>query len=88
MTRVWKNLDRNKAIDAKDAEAHVSRVWMTMPFFFSEVVRSEAKQIGIIESIFRNFYIPSVTFAVNSSGDGSETKTCIDGKQMLTSIHK
>lgn len=55
---------------------------------FIDVVWSEAKQIGIIDSVFRNFYIPPVIFAVNAQEDGSETKTCIDGKQRLTSIHK
>lgn len=53
-----------------------------------DVVWPEAKQIGIIDSVFRNFYIPPVIFAVNTFEDGSETKTCIDGKQRLTSIHK
>ena len=28
------------------------------------------------------------TLAVNTFEDGSETKTCIDGKQRLTSIHR
>ena len=58
------------------------------PLFPPDVVWPEAKQIGIIDSVFRNFYIPPVIFAVNSFEDGSETKTCIDGKQRLTSIHK
>ena len=56
--------------------------------YFSDVVWPESKQIGIIDSIFRNFYIPPVIFAANSFEDGSETKTCIDGKQRLTSIHR
>ena len=56
--------------------------------FLIDVVWPEAKQIGIIDSVFRNFYIPPVIFAVNTFEDGSETKTCIDGKQRLTSIHK
>jgi hypothetical protein len=42
----------------------------------------------IIDSIFRNFYIPPVIFAVKVHDDGSETKTCIDGKQRLTSVHR
>lgn len=58
------------------------------PLFFIDVVWPETKQIGIIDSVFRNFYIPPVIFAVNTYEDGSETKTCIDGKQRLTSIHK
>jgi len=55
---------------------------------FTDVVWSEAKQIGIIDSVFRNFYIPPIIFAVNTFEDGSENKTCIDGKQRLTSIHR
>ncbi|KAF9466669.1 hypothetical protein BDZ94DRAFT_127231 [Collybia nuda] len=57
------------------------------PDYQRDVVWPETKQIGIIDSVFRNFYIPPVIFAVNSFEDGSETKTCIDGKQRLTSIH-
>ncbi|KAK0225296.1 hypothetical protein IW262DRAFT_1456376 [Armillaria fumosa] len=48
----------------------------------------ENKQTGLIDSIFRNFYIPPVIFAVNLFEDGTETRTCIDGKQRLTSIHR
>jgi hypothetical protein len=55
---------------------------------FADVVWSEGKQIGIIDSVFRNFYIPPIIFAVNTFEDGSESKTCIDGKQRLTSIHR
>ncbi|KIM81490.1 hypothetical protein PILCRDRAFT_821276 [Piloderma croceum F 1598] len=58
------------------------------PEYQRDVVWPEAKQVGIIDSIFRNFYIPPVIFAVNQFEDGSETKTCIDGKQRLTSIHR
>lgn len=76
-----------------------------MPDNVTGVVWPEAKQIGIIDSIFRNFYIPPVIFgssilsivlgnhpncliAANVFEDGSETKTCIDGKQRLTSIYR
>ena len=41
-----------------------------------------------VDYIFQNFYIPPVIFAANVHEDGFETKTCIDGKQRLTSIHK
>jgi len=53
-----------------------------------DVVWPETKQIMIIDSIFRNFYIPPVIFAVKVHDDGAESKTCIDGKQRLTSIHR
>lgn len=44
--------------------------------------------VGIIDSIFRNFYVPPIIFAVTTQEDGTETKVCIDGKQRLTSIQK
>ncbi|KAJ7192694.1 hypothetical protein GGX14DRAFT_701320 [Mycena pura] len=58
------------------------------PDYQREVVWPESKQIGIIDSIFRNFYVPPVIFALNTFDDGTETRTCIDGKQRLTSIHR
>ncbi|KAJ6537252.1 hypothetical protein DFH09DRAFT_1042568 [Mycena vulgaris] len=58
------------------------------PEYQRDVVWPEAKQIGLIDSIFRNFYVPPVIFAVNAFDDGTETRTCIDGKQRLTSIHR
>ncbi|KAK7435615.1 hypothetical protein VKT23_019567 [Stygiomarasmius scandens] len=58
------------------------------PEYQRDVVWTESKQIGLIDSIMRNFYIPPIIFAVNSYDDGSETKTCIDGKQRLTSLFK
>ncbi|KAG7091635.1 hypothetical protein E1B28_010656 [Marasmius oreades] len=57
------------------------------PEYQRDVVWSTQKQIGLIDSIFRNFYVPPIIFATTSHEDGSETKTCIDGKQRLTSIH-
>ncbi|KAJ7147272.1 hypothetical protein C8R46DRAFT_1359800 [Mycena filopes] len=53
-----------------------------------EAVWSESKQIGLIDSIFRNFYIPPVVLAVNANDDGTDVRTCIDGKERLTSIHR
>jgi hypothetical protein len=44
--------------------------------------------MGLVDSVVRNFYIPLVIFAVNTYEDGSEIRTCIDGKQRLTSIRK
>ncbi|KAF7976870.1 hypothetical protein HWV62_5397 [Athelia sp. TMB] len=58
------------------------------PEYQRAVVWPESKQIGLIDSIFRNFYIPPVIFAVNQFDDGAETRTCIDGKQRLTSIYR
>ncbi|KAF5345784.1 hypothetical protein D9758_011907 [Tetrapyrgos nigripes] len=58
------------------------------PEYQRDVVWTESKQIGLIDSILRNFYIPPIIFAVNAFDDGFETKTCIDGKQRLTSMFK
>ncbi|TDL23503.1 hypothetical protein BD410DRAFT_897552 [Rickenella mellea] len=58
------------------------------PDYQREVVWPESKQTGLIDSLLRNYYIPPVIFAVCTSDDGTETKTCIDGKQRLTSIQK
>jgi uncharacterized protein with ParB-like and HNH nuclease domain len=49
---------------------------------------AESKQIKLIDSIFRNFYIPPVVFAVQKDDEGEEVRICVDGKQRLTSIQK
>ncbi|TEB24117.1 hypothetical protein FA13DRAFT_1669587, partial [Coprinellus micaceus] len=53
-----------------------------------DVVWQDTKQIGLIDSIFRNFYVPPIIFAAKMWEDGTETKICIDGKQRLTSIRR
>ncbi|KAF8514161.1 hypothetical protein JB92DRAFT_3096266 [Gautieria morchelliformis] len=58
------------------------------PPYQRDVVWPEVKQIGLIDSIFRNFYIPPVIFAVEKDEDGEELRVCVDGKQRLTSISK
>ncbi|KAJ6566815.1 hypothetical protein B0H19DRAFT_1258000 [Mycena capillaripes] len=58
------------------------------PEYQRDVVWPESKQIGIIESMLLNYPIPQVIFAVNMNDDGTETRTCIDGKQRLTSIYR
>ncbi|KAI6111851.1 hypothetical protein EDD16DRAFT_1606378 [Pisolithus croceorrhizus] len=58
------------------------------PEYQRDVVWPDTKQIGLIDSILRNFYIPPVIFVTHQHDDGSETKTCIDGKQRLTSIQR
>ncbi|KAH8826521.1 hypothetical protein DL96DRAFT_1608203 [Flagelloscypha sp. PMI_526] len=58
------------------------------PVYQRAVVWHETKQIGLIDSIFRNYYIPPVIFAVKHFDDGTEARTCIDGKQRLTSIYR
>ncbi|KZT03116.1 uncharacterized protein LAESUDRAFT_738446 [Laetiporus sulphureus 93-53] len=53
------------------------------PEYQRDVVWPETKQSGLIDSILRNYYIPPVIFGVD---DGTERRTCIDGKQRLTSV--
>jgi hypothetical protein len=42
----------------------------------------------IIDSLYHNFYIPPVIFAVMWDEDGEEVRICVDGNQRLTSIVK
>jgi len=42
--------------------------------------------ISLIDSIFRNYYIPPIIFAIITTDDGSEIRICIDGKKRLRSI--
>ncbi|KAH9971647.1 hypothetical protein BJV74DRAFT_865669 [Russula compacta] len=59
------------------------------PEYQRAVVWSSTKQMAIIDSLFHNYYIPPVVFAiVNDPIDGVETRLCVDGKQRLTSIQK
>ncbi|KAL4074113.1 hypothetical protein V8B97DRAFT_1864609 [Scleroderma yunnanense] len=58
------------------------------PSYQRDVVWPESKQIGLIDSIFRNFYIPPIIFAVQKDEDGETVRVCVDGKQRLTSIQK
>ncbi|KAA1476388.1 hypothetical protein DENSPDRAFT_843331 [Dentipellis sp. KUC8613] len=58
------------------------------PEYQRAVVWPEVKQVALLDSIFRNFYIPPVIFSVSVERDGSEKRTCIDGKQRLSSIQR
>ena len=53
-----------------------------------DVVWPTGKQMEIIDSLFHNFYVPPVIFAVMRDEDGEEIRVCVDGKQRLTSIVK
>ena len=63
------------------------------PDYQRDVVWSESRMIHLIESLFRNFYVPPLIFKV-TTGTKPGTKerrrwrTCIDGKQRLTTIRK
>ncbi|CAL1701770.1 unnamed protein product [Somion occarium] len=58
------------------------------PEYQRGVVWADSKQSYLIDSLFRNYYIPPIIFAVTRTSDGLETRVCIDGKQRLTSIMK
>ncbi|TFY57656.1 hypothetical protein EVJ58_g6897 [Rhodofomes roseus] len=60
----------------------------TNPDYQRDVVWPETKQMGLIDSIFRNFYVPPLIFSVTYRDDGSERRISIDGKQRLTSIRR
>ncbi|KAI9429259.1 hypothetical protein H4582DRAFT_2121044 [Lactarius indigo] len=59
------------------------------PEYQRAVVWSSSKQMAIIDSLFHNYYIPPVVFAISKDPvDGAVTRLCVDGKQRLTSIQK
>ncbi|KAH9946705.1 hypothetical protein B0H21DRAFT_857876, partial [Amylocystis lapponica] len=60
------------------------------PEYQRDIVWPESKQVGLIDSVLRNYYIPPVIFGESRfiSDDGTEHRVCIDGKQRLTSIQK
>lgn len=53
-----------------------------------DVVWSEAKQSKLLDSIYRNYYVPPIVFDVYKDDEGEEVMRCVDGKQRLTSIQK
>ncbi|KAG6821635.1 hypothetical protein H0H93_000144 [Arthromyces matolae] len=57
---------------------------------FSDVVWPESKQIFLIHSLFHNYYVPPIVFAVHpvDGEPNEEIRVCVDGKQRLTSIQK
>jgi hypothetical protein len=66
-----------------------SSLFLTCTSPSAAVVWSSAKQVAIIDSLFHNYYVPPVVFAIcKDPVDGYETRLCVDGKQRLTSIQK
>lgn len=37
---------------------------------------------GLIDSIWKNYHIPSLVFVSKEDSDGDETLVCVDGKQV------
>lgn len=58
------------------------------PSYQRDVVWTAQKQSSLVESIFKNYYVPPIVFAVHLDEDGEEVRICVDGKQRLTSIQK
>ncbi|TFK38365.1 hypothetical protein BDQ12DRAFT_109364 [Crucibulum laeve] len=58
------------------------------PEYQRDVVWNDAKQSNLIDSLFNNFPVPPLIFANKMARDGSMKRTCIDGKQRLTSIQR
>ncbi|KAG5342546.1 hypothetical protein C0989_000674 [Termitomyces sp. Mn162] len=56
----------------------------------ADVVWTEVKQTFLIHSLFHNYYVPPIVFAVHPAEDdpNEEVRVCVDGKQRLTSIQK
>lgn len=56
------------------------------PEYQRGVVWNEAKQSAVIDSIFRNYYVPPVLFSIhtitNEEGDKEDLRICVDGKQV------
>ncbi|KAJ3873032.1 hypothetical protein F5051DRAFT_456244 [Lentinula edodes] len=57
------------------------------PKYQRNVVWNKQKQINMIDSILSNYYMSPILFSASIDEDGTEHRTCIDGKQRLTSIH-
>jgi hypothetical protein len=63
------------------------------PDYQRDVVWSEQRMVHLIDSLFRNFYVPPLIFKVVSgtkpgTNERRRWRTCIDGKQRLTTIRK
>ncbi|KAJ7638889.1 hypothetical protein FB45DRAFT_904165 [Roridomyces roridus] len=65
---------------------HEGSIYLNPPYQ-RDVVWSASKQSLLIDSIFRNFWIPPVVFSVTDD-DGVPIRVCVDGKQRLTSIQR
>ncbi|KAH9034821.1 hypothetical protein EDB85DRAFT_1863556 [Lactarius pseudohatsudake] len=68
-------------------QIHNGRIDLNPPYQ-RDVVWPTGKQMEIVDSLFHNFYVPPVIFAVMLDEEGEEVRVCVDGKQRLTSIVK
>ncbi|KAH6903905.1 hypothetical protein BKA70DRAFT_581745 [Coprinopsis sp. MPI-PUGE-AT-0042] len=58
------------------------------PDYQRDIVWGEDKMINLIDSLRHNYPIPPILCALNYDDNGNARRTCIDGRQRLTSIHK
>ena len=63
------------------------------PDYQREVVWSEGRMVHLVDSLFNNYYVPPLIFKVISgtkpgTNERRRWRTCIDGKQRLTTIRK
>ena len=63
------------------------------PEYQREVVWTEQRMVHLIDSLFNNYYVPPLIFKVISgvkegTNERRKWRTCIDGKQRLTTIQK
>ena len=63
------------------------------PEYQREVVWTEQRMVHLIDSLFNNYYVPPLIFKVISgvkegTNERRKWRTCIDGKQRLTTIRK
>jgi hypothetical protein len=79
-------IDMDPAYQRGNARPVAFRVRISNSLRSLDVVWPEAKQIGLIDSIFRNFYIPPIVFAVQQDDEGEEVRICVDGKQVAQTI--
>ncbi|KJA21895.1 hypothetical protein HYPSUDRAFT_202595 [Hypholoma sublateritium FD-334 SS-4] len=58
------------------------------PDYQQSVAWTNAKQVGLINSLFNNYYIAPIIFSVKRDLDGGEIRVCIDGQHRLRSIQR
>ncbi|KAJ6539424.1 hypothetical protein B0H19DRAFT_1315289 [Mycena capillaripes] len=58
------------------------------PPYQRDIVWPAHKQALLIDSLFRNFWIPPVVFAVVDDEEGVPIRVCVDGKQVADSIQR
>ncbi|KAJ3488586.1 hypothetical protein NLI96_g2734 [Meripilus lineatus] len=76
-------LSQNAHKKSKDPSEYRIKGALKVPHLVSYTAQS---LFGLIDSYFRNYFVPPVIFVVKREDDGAEKRVCIDGKQRLTSI--